>query len=169
MNNKIAHIVAMTVGNHIIGSNGSIPWYLPADLKHFREMTLGKCVIMGRKTHESIGKLLLGRHNIVITKKRGFQARGAPVVYSVNAALDLAVSLEPEKEIMIIGGGEIYRQTMPIVDVIYATFVHGNFDGNVHYPQILAEEWVIDDYDFMQTDPQNPTPYSFVKYIRRNK
>lgn len=165
----ISLIAAMSVGTQVIGNNGEIPWLLPGDLKHFKELTMGKPIIMGRKTHESIKRVLPGRTNIVITSQRKFYANGAAVVFSINSALDLAAATDPGKEIMIIGGGHLYKQTIDVADTIYATFVMGNYDGDAFFPPINGKEWIIKDYDFMPADSLNPSPHAFVKFIRRNK
>ncbi len=163
---KISLIVAMTE-NGIIGNNGVIPWYLPDDIKHFKNTTMGLPIIMGRKTHESIGKILPGRTNIVVTSKKGYYANGSAVVYSINAALELASVTDPGKEIMIIGGEQIYRQTIVFAEKIYATYIHGNFDGDTFFPHISGKDWIISDYDFKNSDNVNHTPHSFVIYERR--
>lgn len=165
----ISLIAAMSVGNQVIGNKNEIPWHLPNDFKHFKDLTMGKPIIMGRKTHESIKKVLPGRTNIVISSHRDFYAHGAAVVFSINAALDLAAMSDPGKEIMVIGGGHVYRQTIDVADTIYATFVYGNFDGNVYFPYINGKDWVVQDHDFNPANASNPTPHSFVKFIRRIK
>lgn len=168
MAQKIILISAMTPGNQVIGNNNKLPsWTLPKDLKRFKDLTNGKPIIMGRRTHESIGKVLPGRTNIVITSRRGFYANGAAVVYSVNSALELARTTDPEKDIMIIGGEQIYRQTIVFADEIYATFVHGFFEGDSYFPQIKGNDWKVEGYDYFPADNLNHSPHSFIRFVRR--
>lgn len=166
---SISLIAAMTPGNQIIGNKNEIPWYLPNDFKHFRDLTIGNPIIMGRRTHESIKRILPGRTNIVITSHRDFYAQGAAVVFSINSAIDLAHLTNPGKEVFVIGGGHIYKQTLDIANTIYATFVHGFFEGDTFFPHINGKDWEIKDYDFIPADSLNPCPHSFVKFIRKNK
>jgi dihydrofolate reductase len=129
----IAFVVAMAE-NGAIGRDGRLPWRLPTDLKRFRKLTLGKPVIMGRKTYQSIGKPLDGRDNIVITRRRDFQAPGIHVVPGVAEALELARLQAAERgvgEIMVIGGAEIFREMLPQAGRIYMTLVHGRPEGDV--------------------------------------
>jgi dihydrofolate reductase len=129
----IAFVVAVAE-NGVIGRAGRLPWRLPTDLKRFRKLTLGKPVIMGRKTYQSIGKPLEGRDNIVVTRKRDFQASGAHVVPGVAEALELARSQAAARgvgEIMVIGGAEIFRQMLPLAGRVYLTLVHGRPKGDV--------------------------------------
>jgi len=112
----ISFIVAVTK-NDVIGKDGGIPWYLPADLSHFKQTTMGHPIIMGRKTHESIGRTLPGRYNVLITRQKDYQpADGCTVVNSIEEALNLP-KVKTDSEVFIIGGAEIYNQTMPLADV----------------------------------------------------
>src|SRR5690625_391350 len=134
---RIAMIVAMT-DDHVIGRDNKMPWHLPADLAHFRRLTTGKPIIMGRKTYESIGRPLPQRHNIVVTRNRDFQAEGITVVPDLTAALDKAGDVP---EIMIIGGAEIYTTLLPQADRLYVTYIHADIAGDTRFPQIDAQEW----------------------------
>lgn len=138
----ISIIVAMSQ-NRVIGANGVIPWHVPSDLQYFKDMTMGKPVIMGRKTHESIGRCLPGRKNIVITRQRHCGHPGALITHTIKAALLQA----GDGEAMIIGGGDIYRQFMPIANRIYLTEMQMDADGDVTFPE-MGDEWrlVVSDY-----------------------
>lgn len=141
---KLSLIVA-AANNNVIGRNNELPWHLPQDLKYFKSVTLGKPVIMGRKTFESIGKPLPGRTNIVITRQSDWQHAGVLVASSVEDALGLAENFrnelgQPAEEIMVIGGAEIYRSALPIASRVYLTRIDANIDGDAHFPA-LADEW----------------------------
>lgn len=133
----VSLIVAMD-RNRVIGAGGEMPWHLPADLKFFKAATMGKPVIMGRKTYESIGKPLAGRRNIVVTRDRAYQAPGCIVVHSPAAALLAAGEAE---EVMIIGGAEIYRQFLPQAQRIYLTCIDAAFAGDAVFPEIQPQLW----------------------------
>lgn len=122
--------------NRVIGYQNDLPWYLPGDLKYFKEMTMGKPMIMGRKTYDSIGRPLPGRRNIVITRNEDFTAEGIEVVGSLEEALAL---VEGEEEVMIIGGAQIFEQSMAIADRLYITFIDHSFKGDTYFPSY--EDW----------------------------
>jgi len=117
---KIAIVVAMD-DNRVIGRDNQLPWHLPADLRHFRQVTIGKPVLMGRKTHESIGRPLPERTNIVVTRDRSYEAPGCILVHSIESALKAAGD---RREVMVIGGADFYRQLLPKADRLYLTLVH---------------------------------------------
>lgn len=122
--------------NRIIGYQNDLPWYLPGDLKYFKEMTMGKPMIMGRKTYDSIGRPLPGRRNIVITRNKDFAADGIEVVGSLEEALAL---VEGEEEVMIIGGAQIFEQSMAIANRLYITFINHRFKGDTYFP--AYDDW----------------------------
>ncbi len=126
-------IAAMTPAR-VIGANNTMPWHLPADLKHFKAVTLGKPVIMGRKTYESIGRALPGRENIVITHQADYSLPDATVVNSCDAAIEHAKALAVE-EIMVIGGGLIYQTLLPKADRLYLTFIDADVKGDTFFPK----------------------------------
>jgi dihydrofolate reductase len=159
----ISIIVAMAE-NRIIGSGNQLPWRLPADLRHFRELTMGKPVIMGRKTFESIGKPLPGRSNIVISQDPAFQAQGCTRASTIAAALRAAGSVP---EAMIIGGATLYAQCLPLAQRIYLTLVHESFSGDVSFPQFDAQQWRETARTDHQPDEKNPHAYSFITLERR--
>lgn len=142
---KISVIVARTL-NKVIGKDNAMPWHLPVDLAWFRENTLGKPVIMGRKTYESIGRLLPKRPNIILSRS-GFAIDGAYSAISLEQAVELAKNFANSDEIMIIGGGELFKQAMPFADKLYLTEIQANIEGDTFFEfdetqwQQLAEKW----------------------------
>lgn len=126
--------------SRVMGYNNKMPWHLPGDLAYFKKTTMGKPMIMGRKTFESIGKALPGRTNIVITRDLNYKAEGIIIVHSFEEALDVAK--KEEKEIMIIGGEQIFRLALPIADVLYVTKIQHAFQGDTFFPEI-SDEWKI--------------------------
>lgn len=161
---KLAHIVA-AAKNDVIGVNNDLPWDIPEDMKFFRETTKGHIMIMGRKTWDSVGHPLPKRLSIVVTRQKDFTAEGAIVTDSLDSALAIAKQQAHEwpGEIFIIGGGEIFRQSMDIVDTIYLTRIHKDFDGSIRYPEISLNEFNLVD----QSDRNEPVPFSFLKYERK--
>ncbi len=137
-------MVAAVAENNVIGAENDMPWRLSTDLKRFKALTLGKPVIMGRKTFESIGKPLPGRLNIVISRQTGLSIDGVVLVANLDAALELAkreAFKKGENEIMITGGGEIYKQAMSFADKLYITHVHAKPSGDTLFPEIDAHSW----------------------------
>lgn len=137
-------IIAAVAENGVIGNGNAIPWRLPGDFAHFRRMTMGKPLIMGRKTFESIGRPLPGRTSIVVTRKEFYQPDGVIVISSLEAALDHAQEIakaDRANEVMIGGGAEIYRQALPIADRMYLTQVGLAPDGDVFFPPIDFDQW----------------------------
>ncbi len=155
-------IVAMDE-NRLIGSNNTLPWHLPADLRYFRASTLGKPVVMGRKTFESIGKPLPGRRNIVVTRNPDFAAEGCEVVNDIDAAIELCADCE---EIMLIGGATLYAQVLPRASRLYLTRIHHAFDGDTWFPEIDEAAWRVENRQDFDPDHNNPYPYSFIKLRR---
>jgi dihydrofolate reductase len=132
-------IVAMD-RNRLIGRGNALPWHLPADLKHFKSITMGKPIVMGRKTFESIGKPLPGRRNIVISRNADYQAAGCDVVTSLDAALKVAGNVD---EIMIIGGTQIFRESFARAQRIYLTLIDAEFEGDAWFPEYDAKQWKV--------------------------
>src|SRR5690606_14486745 len=131
--------------NRAIGKDGGMPWHMPADLAYFKHVTMGKPMIMGRKTFEAIGRPLPGRDNIVITRDRDWKAPGAIVVHDVATALDIATSGATARgvhEIAVIGGGSVYAELMDRVDILYVTELHARFDADTWFPEIDPAQWV---------------------------
>ena len=135
----VSLIVAVSQ-NGVIGSNNKLPWRLPADLKHFKELTMGHPVIMGRKTYESIGKSLPGRTNLVVTRQGKFKTEGCQVVHSVEEAIRFCGNTD---EIFIIGGASIYQEALPYADKIYLTRIHKDFEGNARLFDLDEKVWKV--------------------------
>lgn len=158
----ISIVVAMA-DNGTIGIENRLPWRLPDDMKWFRRHTLGKRVVMGRRTFESIGKPLPDRENVVITHDPGFTAPGCKVVH----ALDEALALPGEGEVMVIGGESIYRQTLPRAGRLYLTLVHAEVHGDAFFPAFDMGEWREVEREERPADDRNPYPHSFLILERR--
>lgn len=171
----IISLIAAASENNVIGNSGTLPWHLPADMKHFRALTEGCPVIMGRKTYESILRLRSGhsvgrplpkRRNIVISRRAGFVVPDCELVGSLEEALRVVRTPHPS-EVFIIGGGEIYRQAMPLADRIYLTRVHAMCEGDAFFPEVSGEEWKEVGREEHEADRENPHAYVFITYERR--
>lgn len=163
----VAMIVAMAK-NRVIGVEGQLPWYLPEDLKFFKRMTQAKPLVMGRKTFASIGKPLPNRLNIVVTRQEAFAHDGVRVCHDLPAALALAdqqATIEAAEEIMVMGGGEIYRQAMPYATRLYVTEVDIEVEGDAYFPLLDSSEWRETQRVAGQPNEQQPD-YAFVTYER---
>ena len=164
----LSMIVAMA-DNNVIGKNNDMPWHLPADLAYFKKITLGKPIIMGRKTFESIGRPLPGRRNIVISRDKSYQAIGIDVVNSVEQALALvngSVENNAVDEIMVIGGGAIYRHCLAQADRLYVTHIKANIEGDTQFPDYNDGTWVKVNREVRLSDDQNLYPLDFCIYER---
>lgn len=158
----IAHVTALSE-NRVIGVDGDLPWKISADLKHFKALTLNKCIIMGRKTFESLPSgALPKRTNIVITRDAHYKAENCVVVNSIDKAIAYAKSVSSD-DIMIVGGAEIYKQTLAIADVLYLTLIHENISGDAYYP-----EWE-QDFKLVESNSheENSHKFTFCKYVRK--
>ncbi len=155
---RITLVVAMA-RNRVIGRAGRLPWRLPADLRHFKAVTLGKPVIMGRRTWESLGRPLPGRRNIVLSRTPGYQAPGAEVVSSLCKAL-LATAEAPE--VMVIGGARVYERALPVADRIHLTEVDAEPEGDTRFPELPADEWTETAREHRPADADNPHACDFV-------
>lgn len=162
---RISIIVALDEGL-VIGNEGGMPWHLPADLKVFKAATMGKPIIMGRSTFESIGKALPGRTNIVITRNTGFEAEGCRVVHSIDDAIAIA-NAESAEEAMIIGGGALYEQTIEIADRLYLTRIAAHLVGDTHFPAINVDDWQEVSREEHAADGKNPFDLTFVVLDRK--
>ncbi len=159
---KIAIIVAMDERG-VIGKNNDLPWRLSADLQYFRRTTMGKPIIMGRNTHESIGRPLPGRRNIVVTGQSAYKADGCEVVHSIDEALAVC---EQVPEVMIMGGASLYQQTLPLADRVYLTRVHATVDGDTWFPDWHEADWALQSCEDHGADDNNEYDYSFMRYER---
>lgn len=147
-----------------IGKNNSLPWHLSADLKHFKLLTSGHSIIMGRKTYESIGKPLANRRNIVVTRQNDFQLAGTQVVNSFEDALEICKS---EEEVFVIGGAELFKQAIPQARIIYLTRIHHAFDADTFLQDIDWNEWEEIERHLHQPDEKNPHAYTFITLNRK--
>jgi dihydrofolate reductase len=160
---KISLIVAMA-NNRVIGSGNRMPWHLPADLKKFKVLTMGKPIVMGRKTHESIGRPLPGRENLVVSRNAFFRAPGCLVFASIETAL---AHVRHREEIFIIGGSSFYAAALPVADTLYLTHIHRDFGGDTLFPEIDADEWHTLEQQTIDNDPSVDFSYSFKKLARK--
>lgn len=147
--------------NRVIGKDNDLVWHMPADLKYFKETTTGHYVIMGRKTYESVNKPLPGRTNVIVTRQPGYHREGCAVVHSVEEAFALGEKNE-QNEVFILGGSQIYEQTMDLADRIYLTEIKAEFEGDAYFPKIDASVWKEVKREEHEPDEKNPYPYAFV-------
>ncbi|HVV68614.1 MAG TPA: dihydrofolate reductase [Gammaproteobacteria bacterium] len=163
----ISLIVAMS-SNHVIGINNRLPWHLPADLKHFKELTWGKPIIMGRKTYESIGKPLPGRRNIIVSHNTQLKIADCEVVSSLEAAFAL-VATAPEA--MVIGGAQLFKAAAEYADRLYLTIIHATFEGDSFLPEEIAVDnplrWQLVEDVKHSADAKNPYAYNFLTFQGR--
>jgi dihydrofolate reductase len=160
---RVSIIVAMA-RNHTIGINNTLPWRIPEDLKHFKALTMGHCMIMGRKTFDSIGKPLPGRTSVVVTRNRELQIEGCTMAHSLEEAIAACAS---EDEIFVVGGAELYAQALPLAGTLYVTEVQQNVAGDAHFPQFERAQWQeISREKHTQESPQ-ALEYHFVTYKRK--
>jgi dihydrofolate reductase len=159
----ITSIIVAIAKNNAIGKDNKLLWHLPNDLKHFKDVTTGHTVIMGRKTFESVGKPLPKRRNIVVTRQ-AISIEGCEVVASIEEALALCAD---EEEVFIVGGAEIYKQSIPLTDRIYLTKVDQDFDGDTFFPELNATEWKETERENFEPDDKNRLKYSFLTLERR--
>jgi dihydrofolate reductase len=153
-------MIAAMADNRVIGINNSLPWKLPADMQWFRKHTLGKPVIMGRLTWESLRGPLPQRLNIVVTRDTSYQADGAVVVHDVDTALSRAAAAA--EEVMVIGGAGFYKEMLPRAQRLYLTYIHADFAGDAWFPEIDPAQWHEVEREDHQRDEKNPYDYSFV-------
>ena len=160
-------LIAAVADNNAIGIDNKMPWHLPDDLRYFKAVTMGKAIIMGRKTFDSLGKALPGRINIVITRNQSWHHDGVRVVHTLDAALQLAETLSTADEIMVIGGEQIYRQAIDRADRLYLTRVYQSFDGDAFFPSIIAQQWQETSCQKVEPGDQQPLGYSFLVLDRK--
>lgn len=171
----ISLIAAMTIGSNVLGNNNQIPWKLSKDMKRFKELTTGKPVIMGRKTYESIGKPLPNRTNIILSKNKQHMDNAPELIVkaSIYDAIQKAKDVCPDKEIMIIGGAEIYEQCLPLVDRLYLTYVMKHCHGDTFFPVLYDNlgpySFNIEKIEYHEKDEKNECPFMFVDFIRMNE
>lgn len=149
--------------NRVIGRGNALPWRLPADLAHFKRLTVGKPIVMGRRTWESLPGLLPHRTHVVITRNRDYRAAGASVVHGIDEALLLAGDVA---EVMVIGGENLYRQTLPLVNRLHLTLVHEIVEGDAHFPAFASADWREVSREAHEADAHNPYRFTFLTLDR---
>jgi len=159
-------IIVAAAQNNAIGYKNQLLWHMPADLKFFKQTTIGHTVIMGRKTFESVGKPLPNRRNIIITTQKNYEVQGAEVVHSLEQALALCSSKE---EHFIVGGAEIYREALEKTDRIYFTLIYSEFEADAFFPPILQEFWQLTSESFHEADERNQFDYNFMIYEKKKR
>lgn len=162
MRPRVSLILAMSE-NRVIGVANRLPWHLPAELKHFRAVTMGHPIIMGRKTHESIGRVLPGRRNIVVTRNRGYGHEGVEVAHSLAEAIARCSAAD---EVFVIGGAELYRQAIEFADSIYLTLVHTVVEGDTYFQEIMPDLWREVERVPSPADDRNSLACDFIVYER---
>lgn len=159
---KLSLIVALSA-NRVIGANQRLPWHLSADLKRFKALTWGKPILMGRKTHASIGRPLPGRHNIILTANPNYRAEGCSVAHSPDEAIDLAHDAD---ELMVIGGASLYEYFLSEADRLYLTLIEREFDGDTYFPAFSPEDWREVENQTVADDPNVNFSYRFLRLER---
>lgn len=160
----ILSLIAAMDRNRLIGSKNQLPWHLPADLAHFKKVTLNKPILMGRKTYESIGRPLPGRKNIVLTRSEGLEIEGVTVVNSLDEVME---NLAETAELMVIGGSTIYELALPKAQRLYLSYIDGEFEGDAWFPVFDEAQWSISESIEQLPDEKNHYGCSFVTYERK--
>jgi len=154
--------IIVAVANHnVIGINNTLPWHLPEDLKRFKALTMGHHIIMGRKTYESLGRLLPGRTTVIVTRNHDYQVEGAVVVHSLEAALSASIE---DDEVFLIGGAELYQIGLPVAQKLYVTEVHAEFEGDAFLPAFDMTQW--EEASRERHQAENGLTFSYVTYQR---
>ena len=155
------HLIAAVARNRVIGRDGGLPWHIPADLKHFKQLTTGHTVVMGRRTYDSIGKPLPNRRNIVVSRSMGAPPPGVEIARSLDAALALASG----DECFIIGGAQLYEEALPRAQWLHLTRVEAEVEGDVRFPEVDWSQWTLED-ESAGSDPKATVPFTFCRYRR---
>jgi dihydrofolate reductase len=159
-------IVVILSTNNVIGRDNQLPWHMPADLKRFKNLTMGHHILMGRRTFDEIKKPLPGRVNVVITRDHHFAVEGVAISRSIDEAISKAEAAG-DKEIFLIGGGEIFKQVIHRADRMYITRIHADIEGDTYFPEFDdVNEWKLVDAEHFEADEKNAYPYSFLTYER---
>jgi len=156
-------LIAAVAANRVIGRNNALPWHLPADLKRFKALTMGYPVVMGRKTHESIGRPLPGRRNLVITRNRAYSAPGCELVHSLDEAI---AACRGAQEIFVIGGAELYRESLPRAHRLEFTEIRAEFEGDATFPEFSLAHWRESAREIHSDEAGIPFRYEFARYER---
>lgn len=153
-------LIAAMAANRVIGLGNDLPWRLPADMRRFKALTMGHTLIMGRKTYDSVGYPLPGRRTVVITRQPGWKAEGVEVVHSLEESLKAAERLDGG-EVLVAGGGEIFREALPRADRIYLTRIEQDFPGDTFFPELDAAAWRIVEQEHHDASDENPYAFTF--------
>jgi dihydrofolate reductase len=164
LSNSIVTLIVAVADSGVIGHDNALPWHLPDDLKRFKRLTLGKPVVMGRKTFESIGKPLPGRQNIVVTRDANYRREGITVALGVDAALEATAG---QAEIMVIGGAELFRLFLPLASRVHLTRVHGDIAGDVKWPPLDVREWKVVESERHDSDERHIYAMTFEVWEKR--
>lgn len=156
-------LIAALAANRVIGRNNALPWHLSADLKRFKALTMGHAVVMGRKTHESIGRPLPGRRNLVITRNRDYRAPGCEIVHSLDAAV---AACSGAGKVFVIGGAALYREALPRAHCLEFTEIRAEFEGDATFPEFPLAEWRETAREIHGNEAGAPFRYDFVRYER---
>ena len=159
----VISVIAAMARNRVIGRDNSLPWHLPADLRRFKALTMGKPMIMGRRTWESLPGLLPGRRHIVVTRNRDYEADGADIAHSLDDAISLAGDVA---EVMIVGGARLYEEALPIANRIHLTLINAEVNGDAFFPEIDEASWTEISGESHEADDKNPFGYRFVTLER---
>ncbi len=165
MTRCVSLIVAMSKTG-VIGDRGRIPWHLPAELQRFKHITMGHHIVMGRKTWESIGRLLPGRRSVIVSRNPDYAVPGAIVADSLRAAIAICLY---DEEIFVIGGAELFREALPVAERLYLTVVDAELPGDTVMPEIDFHEWQATETEAIPADDRNPYPFRFTRYERRHE
>lgn len=159
-------IIVAKAKNNVIGKNNELIWHLPEDLKRFKALTTGKVIIMGRKTFESLGRVLPNRKHVILTRNLDFAVdnENVKVVHELN---EIQKYIDSKDECFVIGGGLVYNMLMPYTDKIYATVINQDFDGDTYFPVINEKEWKIEKTEKGLKNEDNPYDYEYIDYVRR--
>lgn len=160
----ISLVVAMDK-NSVIGKNNQLPWHLPADLAFFKKVTMGKPIVMGRKTHESIGRVLPGRDNIILTRNKDYKAEGCIIIHHIDEISSFIKN--KGDEVCIIGGAEIFKEVLPIADRLYLTIIDHEFEGDTYFPSFNESDWEVFSKEKGPKDEKNRYDYYFMIYERK--
>jgi dihydrofolate reductase len=159
-------IIAAVANNHVIGADNKLLWHMPADLKHFKSLTMGHTMIMGRKTFESIGKSLPGRRTIVVTRKEDYNAQGSDIANSLEDAFKM---LKKSEEGFVVGGAEIYQQTIDLHQAhkLIITRIFASFEGDAFFPDVDPNKWKLVERNDHKADEKNPYDFTYLTYKRK--
>lgn len=157
-------IIVAIAKNGVIGNNNTLPWHLPADLKYFRNTTMGHTIVMGRRNYEDIGRALPGRKNVVLTRSKTFSAENCLIAHSVDEVREM---VDENDETFIIGGAEVYRLFLPCAEKLYITHVDVAVEGNITFPAYDAGEWELESEESVSATKENTLPFRFCVYRRR--